>query len=258
MEEKLNMNTENKSNPCLLCGEQKISQKHLVCPKCYGQWKIEAARALASDEGTIILQEPWLLERMKKVLQEMDQEKARCETLRTETENEAIAHITSKTAGQKIDPEVLKLALTERRRILWDKKGGKKLSADIQANESRYALLKSTCTVIEASLIKPPVSTSAVPAEATPEPSSATQIETVTATTTTAESAEEEASSLPLADSQPARTLTKKDGDNHPQHEEEERHTVGSRGPKGGRGGNRANLALMVRRGIPDLTVEEQ
>jgi len=251
---------DSKANPCPLCGKPKQSQRHLVCQDCHKLWRAEAVRALASDEGTIVAHEPWLLGQIKKLLADMDQLKTKRTELQAEMEREAIAHIDSKTAGQTVDPEVRELALAERRRILWDRKGGKKLTADIQAIEPRYALLKTTCAVVEAFLNKPKESTSAVPAEAAqpaPAPSSEGQDKAAAITATPTEPVSEEPLSLPPDDSRPARTLGRKNGDDHPEHETEDRHTVGSREPKGGRGGENAELAMLSRGGTFTAQTEE-
>ena len=164
------------NNKCPLCGKEKRAAKDLVCAECYQFWVGQAGHALAS-EGKVIPFTIWAFEKVKGVLyplrEELEKLRADYEALGKAVSEAAYAAITTALGGKRVEPEVFRIALKEKRDALWKEKGGNQLHYRLKTTETRVALLEGIYAELKNKMEKPEGEippTAGAPAETLPPP----------------------------------------------------------------------------------------
>ena len=146
------------NNKCPLCGKEKRAAKDLVCAECYQLWVAQAGHALAS-EGKVIPFTIWAFEKVKGVLyplrEELEKMRTAYQALEHAVGDAAYAAITTALGGKRVEPEVFRLALKEKRDALWKEKGGNRLHFELKTKETRLAFLQGLYEELREKVEKP-------------------------------------------------------------------------------------------------------
>lgn len=131
---------------CPLCERKKDQAKHLVCSECYKLWTYQAGKTLAT-EGQIVSIVAWTKEELEKKLPklrtELEEKKTKYTSLQEEVDSEAYREIVASLQGERVPDEVFRVALAEKRKELWQGKGGNKLHFELKTLEEKLTFLES-------------------------------------------------------------------------------------------------------------------
>lgn len=129
---------------CPLCGKEKERASHVVCNECYQIYTTQAGRSLAR-EGRVIPFTIWTKEEVEKRFQplqtQLEDIRKKYDVLSKEVSEAAYQDITTKLGGKRVDPEVFRAALREKRDELWKQKGGGRLHWELKTLEKKVEFL---------------------------------------------------------------------------------------------------------------------
>ncbi len=129
---------------CPICDAEKKHERDLVCPICYQEYVIEAGKALA--EGRIITPAAWAKPHMENRLEDLriklEKSQEAYKQLQENVRDEAYRAIKNALNGGWADDDVFKEALAQKKKTLWQEKGGNKLHYQIKAFEQNIAFIE--------------------------------------------------------------------------------------------------------------------
>jgi len=142
---------------CALCGKERRTD-HLICPRCYHQYKKEGPRLLALGKPWQLVD--WAEEGVEKKLAEFQplensfkEKEEEFRALQEEVRQEAKQILAERLAGQRVSREFYNEARREIERDLWKKKGGDNLFAEFKTLEGeleeKTSALNETLRMIE-------------------------------------------------------------------------------------------------------------
>lgn len=122
---------------CGICGRPK-KEGSLMCVLCNTQWRKEAPLLIA--QGTPMDIWEWTEARLNAVLGEMrstlEQKRGEVRQLSDEVDREAKQQLAEKLGGKRFDEGILRDALSEIRRPIWQSRGGNRLYRELKQLET--------------------------------------------------------------------------------------------------------------------------